>query len=151
MYVYIQTYFNLKLSDSEVSKHLLVSQSDSEGSKISRVILRPVLLTFNLFTLLDVSYHDNNMCMFLPYHPPVINKCIPDWTCENKVNKNLQLFIITWSFLDVVIVFTLTSNNLVFISIPLNMITDMLAPHEHMYIKLGLFGYTFCISNFCKQ
>ena len=74
------TYFNMKQPDCEVGKYLLVTQGDSEGSKIFRVIIRPILLTFDLFTLLDVRYHDNSVCMLLPYHPPVINKCAPDWT-----------------------------------------------------------------------
>ena len=74
------TYFNLKQSNSEVSKHFLITQGNSEGSIIFRAILRPVLLTFDLFTLLDVGYHDDSVYLFLPYHSPVINKCPTDWT-----------------------------------------------------------------------
>ena len=60
--------------------YFYLNSSDSEETEVFTVIVRPVLFTLKLLVLSVVSYHDDGVCTFLPYQPPVINQCLSEWT-----------------------------------------------------------------------
>ena len=78
----------MKVTYDVVGKHLLLSQSDCEGSVGHAPGVRPVLVALHIVALYHVGYHDDRADVLLPYSPPEINYCLRKRTWrERKAGK----------------------------------------------------------------
>ena len=86
-YMWLCTHCNVEVAYDVVSKHLLLSQSNSERAVLHAARQRPVLVTLDVVSLPQVSHHGDCAHSLLPHSPPEIHNCLWEGTCEGREER----------------------------------------------------------------